>query len=287
MLHFDPLPHKAVRSFQAVILPKVSLTGALRSATAYPTEAANANFPLLAVSVIANTMGAQTETPQVETSSPQTSLDQTSLAKTSGLSKLYRFGVKRVLDVALVVIAAPVVVLAVAGLALGIALDGGNPFYSQPRVGRGGRIYRMWKLRSMVAGADAALESYLASDPVARAEWDSTQKLKSDPRITRFGRILRKSSLDELPQLWNVLLGDMSLVGPRPMMPSQQDIYPGEAYYRLRPGITGPWQVSRRNESTFADRARFDEHYDETLSFKTDVGLLIGTVRVVMRATGY
>jgi lipopolysaccharide/colanic/teichoic acid biosynthesis glycosyltransferase len=145
----------------------------------------------------------------------------------------------------------------------------------------------MWKLRSMVAGADAALESYLASDPVARAEWDSTQKLKSDPRITRFGRVLRKSSLDELPQLWNVLLGDMSLVGPRPMMPSQQEIYPGQAYYRLRPGITGPWQVSRRNESTFADRARFDEHYEETLSFKTDVGLLIGTVRVVMRATGY
>ena len=105
--------------------------------------------------------------------------------------------------------------------------------------------------------------------------------------ITRFGRVLRKSSLDELPQLWNVLLGDMSLVGPRPMMPCQRDLYPGSAYYRLRPGITGPWQVSRRNESTFADRARFDTDYDQTLSLGTDLGLLISTVRVVVRATGY
>lgn len=139
----------------------------------------------------------------------------------------------------------------------------------------------------MIVNADAQLETYLASDPTARAEWDSTQKLKVDPRITRFGRILRKSSLDELPQLWNVLKGDMSLVGPRPMMPCQRDLYPGSAYYRLRPGITGPWQVSRRNESTFADRARFDTDYDRTLSLGTDIGLLISTVRVVVRATGY
>lgn len=199
----------------------------------------------------------------------------------------YRKALKRGLDIVLVLLAAPLVLLSVAVLALGVACDGGRPFYSQPRVGRNGRVYRMWKLRSMVVDADARLESYLAQNPDARAEWDSTQKLKTDPRITRFGRLLRKSSLDELPQLWNVLCGDMSLVGPRPMMPCQQDIYPGTAYYRLRPGITGPWQVSRRNESTFADRARFDLEYEQNLCFATDMQLLIKTVRVVVHATGY
>lgn len=199
----------------------------------------------------------------------------------------YRKALKRGLDIVLVVLAAPLVLLSVAVLALGVACDGGRPFYSQLRVGRNGRVYRMWKLRSMVVDADARLESYLAQNPDARAEWDSTQKLKTDPRITRFGRLLRKSSLDELPQLWNVLCGDMSLVGPRPMMPCQQGIYPGTAYYRLRPGITGPWQVSRRNESTFADRARFDLDYEQNLSFATDMQLLIKTVRVVVHATGY
>jgi lipopolysaccharide/colanic/teichoic acid biosynthesis glycosyltransferase len=200
---------------------------------------------------------------------------------------LYRDGLKRVFDLVVVGLFAPLVVLIVAALAIGTALDGGNPFYFQDRVGLGGRVYRMWKLRTMVPGADAALEVHLAGDPAAREEWDSTQKLKSDPRITRFGRILRRSSLDELPQLWNVLKGDMSLVGPRPMMPSQQDLYPGSAYYALRPGITGPWQVSRRNESSFADRAQFDLAYDRSLSLATDLQLLARTVRVVLRATGY
>lgn len=200
---------------------------------------------------------------------------------------LYRTVLKRIFDVTVVVVFAPIVLPLVALLALLVARDGGRPFYSQLRVGRGGRTYRIWKLRTMVADADARLEAHLASDPAARAEWDSTQKLKHDPRITRFGRLLRKSSLDELPQLWNVLRGDMSLVGPRPMMPCQQDLYPGHAYYRLRPGITGPWQVSERNASSFADRAWFDAGYDRDLSLVTDLRLLAATVRVVLRATGY
>jgi len=200
---------------------------------------------------------------------------------------LYRSVFKRIVDIVLVGIFAPIVVLTVALLALAVALDGGNPFYYQDRVGRGGRIYRMWKLRSMVVDADQKLVAYLEQNPEARREWDSAQKLKSDPRITRFGRILRKSSLDELPQLWNVLIGDMSLVGPRPMMPSQQSIYPGSAYYRLLPGITGSWQVSRRNESSFAERATFDQDYDQSLSLWTDIVILFKTVRVVLRATGY
>jgi lipopolysaccharide/colanic/teichoic acid biosynthesis glycosyltransferase len=135
---------------------------------------------------------------------------------------LYRRGAKRLLDLVLCLMAAPFVCLLVAILALVVAREGGQPFYSQLRVGRGGRLYRMWKLRTMVRDADARLEACLADDAAARAEWGMTQKLKNDPRITRAGQFLRRVSLDELPQLWNVLRGDMSLVGPRPMMPDQQ-----------------------------------------------------------------
>ena len=202
-------------------------------------------------------------------------------------SGIYRNAAKRVFDVVIVLVSAPIVLPLVLMLALLVARDGGRAFYSQARVGRGGRIYTIWKLRSMVVNAETKLEAHLAADPAARAEWDSTQKLKSDPRITRFGRLLRKSSMDELPQLFNVLRGDMSLVGPRPMMPEQRSLYPGHAYYALRPGITGIWQVSERNDSTFADRAGFDAQYDRDLSLATDLRLLMATVRVVLRATGH
>lgn len=199
----------------------------------------------------------------------------------------YRSGLKRAFDIFVVLLAAPAVVTFVAMLALIVAFGGGNPFYSQIRVGMHGRHYRMWKLRTMVVDADARLEAYLAAHPEARSEWDRTQKLRYDPRITRFGRALRKSSFDELPQLWNVLIGDMSLVGPRPMMTNQQHLYPGEAYYGLRPGITGLWQVSARNNSDFADRAAYDHDYDRRLSFSTDLKLLLATVAVVMHGTGH
>ena len=201
--------------------------------------------------------------------------------------QIYRDGLKRLMDICVILLTASVTVTIIFVLALIVALHGQSPFYSQDRVGRGGRVYTMWKLRSMVNNADQALETHLAADPAARAEWDLTQKLKNDPRITRVGRLLRKSSLDELPQLWNVFRGDMSLVGPRPMMPQQSSLYPGQAYYRLRPGITGMWQVSARNESSFAERAGFDADYDREISLRTDLGLLLATVRVVLRGTGH
>lgn len=187
----------------------------------------------------------------------------------------------------IVLAAAPIVVPVVLVLAVLVARDGGNPFYGQRRIGRNGREFTMWKLRTMVSNADELLEEYLSKNTLARLEWDATQKLKDDPRITPFGRLLRKTSLDELPQLWNVLIGDMSLVGPRPMMPEQRKLYPGEAYYLLRPGLTGSWQVSERNASTFASRADFDTSYAEDLTLKTDIGILYATVGVVVRATGY
>lgn len=198
----------------------------------------------------------------------------------------YRRVFKRMLDVTSILLAAPVIVPVVLGLAVAVARDGGSPFYTQMRIGRGGKRFKMWKLRSMVCDADARMEAYLASDPEARQEWDSTQKLKADPRVTPFGRFLRKASLDELPQLWNVFMGDMSLVGPRPMMINQQHLYPGSAYYALRPGITGYWQTAGRNRTTFEARAEFDAAYEAELSFVNDVKVLVATVGVVVNGTG-
>ena len=199
----------------------------------------------------------------------------------------YRRFLKRAIDTLAVLLAAPVVLPVIILFALVIARDGGPALYCQDRIGRGGRVFRIWKLRTMVVGAEKRLEEHLARDPAARAEWAETQKLKCDPRITPVGRLLRKSSLDELPQLWNVLKGEMSLVGPRPMMPAQARLYPGKEYYDLRPGLTGFWQISSRNETTFAGRAEFDSDYARRLSLFTDVLVLLATVRVVLRGTGY
>jgi lipopolysaccharide/colanic/teichoic acid biosynthesis glycosyltransferase len=138
----------------------------------------------------------------------------------------------------------------------------------------------------MVPDAEERLAAHLEAHPAAAAEWGRTQKLRQDPRVTRLGRFLRRSSLDELPQLFNVLTGDMSLIGPRPMMVDQAPLYPGRAYYALRPGISGPWQVSERNATSFADRARFDDRYDRDLSLLTDLRLILATFRAVLRGTG-
>lgn len=202
-------------------------------------------------------------------------------------SGIYRNYCKRPFDILAVLVGSVIVGPLILLIAIIVAFDGSNPFYWNERVGRGGRTFRMLKLRTMVPDADRQLEAYLSRDAEARLEWNSTQKLKSDPRITWLGRFLRKTSLDELPQLWNVLIGDMSLVGPRPMMPSQRPLYHGLAYYNLRPGITGTWQVSDRNESAFSKRADFDTEYDETLSMRNDLWLLWSTVWVVLKGTGY
>lgn len=198
----------------------------------------------------------------------------------------YRDFGKRSFDVVLVLIAALPVLLILVILGFLVALDGKSPFYIQKRVGRNGRIFRMVKLRSMVFNAEESLREFLDQNPQASVMWERDQKLQDDPRVTAIGRFIRKTSLDELPQLWNVLIGDMSLVGPRPMMVNQQHLYPGSAYYALRPGITGFWQISVRNGSSFAARAGFDSAYLRKLSLKTDLAVLFKTVGVVLRGTG-
>lgn len=199
---------------------------------------------------------------------------------------LYRMVFKRFLDLLAVAVLILPVTLVVAVLAVFVAKDGKSPFYVQKRVGKNGREFAMLKLRSMVPNAESVLQDYLAGNPEARAQWDEKQKLLDDPRITPIGHMIRKTSLDELPQLWNVLRGDMSLVGPRPMMPSQQELYPGQSYYEMRPGITGFWQVSERNETSFAQRAHYDNRYYDELSLGSDIGVMLKTVEVVLRAKG-
>ncbi|WP_425040400.1 sugar transferase [Primorskyibacter sp. S187A] len=200
---------------------------------------------------------------------------------------VYRSVFKRAFDLAIVaLLALPVMTVVLICALLVLARDGANPFYRQKRIGLNGEHFWMWKLRSMVPNADKELQGYLAGNADARAEWEHSQKLRVDPRVTPIGQFLRKSSFDELPQLFNVFRGDMSIVGPRPMMTSQRSLYPGTAYYAMRPGITGYWQISVRNECGFSERAFYDTAYFCDLSFFTDLKVLWRTVHVVLRGTG-
>jgi lipopolysaccharide/colanic/teichoic acid biosynthesis glycosyltransferase len=193
---------------------------------------------------------------------------------------------KRPLDILTTVIVAPLALVIVGILAVLVRMDGEKAFFCQLRVGRDGRLFKLWKLRTMVPDADLKLQAYLSSDPQASLEWMTAQKLKDDPRITRLGKYLRKYSLDELPQLLNVFLGEMSLVGPRPMMPEQRHQYPGTAYFRLRPGLTGLWQISERNACSFAERAHIDTRYSRIMSLGTDLWIIMQTPLVVLKGTG-
>lgn len=200
----------------------------------------------------------------------------------------YRIWGKRALDVALVLLSLPVTLPVIVLAAMALFIESGLPFYTQYRLGRMGRRFKILKLRTMVRDADAILEDYLERDPALRAEWERTQKLKNDPRITKVGAVLRATSLDELPQIWNVLKGDMSLVGPRPMMPDQLSKYGDpRAYFSLRPGITGMWQVTARNEKAFDERHTFDVEYYNLYDLREDLLILWRTLFVVLQRTGY
>jgi lipopolysaccharide/colanic/teichoic acid biosynthesis glycosyltransferase len=172
-------------------------------------------------------------------------------------------------------------------VALMVRADGGPAFFAHQRVGRGGKLFGCLKFRSMVTNSQTRLEALLASDPAARAEWEATRKLKNDPRITPLGRFLRSTSLDELPQLINVLRGEMSLVGPRPVQEAEIDRYYGASaahYMAVRPGITGLWQVSGRSETSYESRVALDVAYVSRPSLLADFSILLRTpVAVVSR----
>jgi len=224
---------------------------------------------------------------------PKQSLPSYSLAlpepEALPLAEALRPWMKRALDVA----GAGLLLLAAlpffAAIALLVKLDGGPVFYAHRRVGRGGALFGCLKFRSMVADADQRLAALLARDPAARAEWDTTRKLRRDPRVTWVGRFLRASSLDELPQLFNVLRGEMSLVGPRPVMAGELVAHYGAAaahYLSVRPGITGLWQVSGRSDTSYAQRVALDVAYVSRPSLRADLRILLRTPLAVLSRRG-
>jgi lipopolysaccharide/colanic/teichoic acid biosynthesis glycosyltransferase len=175
----------------------------------------------------------------------------------------------------------------VLGLAIFIQ-DGGPVFYGQERVGRGGRSFRCWKFRSMVVDAGARLQTLLATSPAARAEWERDHKLKCDPRITVLGSFLRRSSLDELPQLLNILIGEMSVVGPRPIVAAEVVRYGARFrhYCRVKPGLTGLWQVSGRNDTSYSRRVALDTVYVRNQSAALNIKIILSTVPAIIFARG-
>jgi exopolysaccharide production protein ExoY len=167
--------------------------------------------------------------------------------------------------------------------------DPGPVFYSQSRIGRGGRAFACWKFRTMAVDSHLWFTHYLEMNPEAACEWAEHAKLRDDPRVTRIGRFLRRSSLDELPQLFNILMGDMSFVGPRPVIADELVRYGtgARAYLRTRPGLTGLWQVSGRNDVPYRRRIAMDRRYVARWSMLLDFAILLRTARVVVRGTGY
>ncbi|MGH6871090.1 MAG: sugar transferase [Rhizomicrobium sp.] len=196
--------------------------------------------------------------------------------------------VKRVFDTIFVIAGLPFALLVMIPIALLVAMDGHNPFYMQRRVGQHGKMFGCIKFRSMEVDADRKLDGYLAKDPALRAEWDETRKLKNDPRITRIGRFLRKTSLDELPQIFNVLLGQMSLVGPRPVVAEELPLYGSAAavYLACLPGITGLWQVGGRCDVSYDARVALDVNYAERWSLRQDLKILLLTIPVALGRRG-
>jgi undecaprenyl-phosphate galactose phosphotransferase len=195
---------------------------------------------------------------------------------------------KRIFDLA----AASVLLLLFAPLMLLVALyirrDGGPVLYRQTRMGQGGTDFGCIKFRSMQVDAESRLAELLRRDPAAAAEWRAARKLRKDPRVTQVGSYIRATSLDELPQLFNVLRGDMSLVGPRPIVASELPLYgrDAQAYVAARPGMTGLWQVSGRSDVSYPDRVRLDAYYVQNWTFWLDITILLRTVSAVLRRCG-
>lgn len=166
--------------------------------------------------------------------------------------------------------------------------DGGSVFYGHRRIGRDGTPFFCLKFRTMAENGDELLAAHFAANPEAREEWASTRKLQNDPRVTTAGSILRKLSLDELPQIINILRGEMSIVGPRPVVKDEIDLYGPSAvyYFKSRPGLTGLWQVSGRNDVSYDARIAFDRHYVENWSFRKDLWIIVKTVPAVCMSRG-
>jgi len=197
--------------------------------------------------------------------------------------------IKRWLDIFLVLLFSPILLLLIAAIGSAVRLGSPGPiFFSHRRISRHGAFFSMWKFRTMSANSQQILDDYLEAHPEARAEWRTTHKLKNDPRVTPIGNFLRRTSLDELPQLWNVLTGSMSLVGPRPIVAAEVEKYgPYFADYCLvKPGVTGLWQISGRSQTTYPERVQLDRRYAHNWSLFGDIRILSKTLSSVVNQDG-
>jgi exopolysaccharide production protein ExoY len=207
------------------------------------------------------------------------------------IDSLYRPSVTRLADIAVSLIA--IVLLAPLLIVVAIlvtATDAGPALFGHKRLGQGGRSFACLKFRTMVVDAEVRLAAHLAADPAARAEWETSQKLRHDPRVTVLGRFLRRTSIDELPQLINILRGEMSLVGPRPIVQAEVSRYGRyiNAYYSVKPGVTGLWQVTGRGESSYRRRVVLDLAYIRSRSVRLNFAIMFLTVpRVLFGAGSY
>ncbi len=201
-----------------------------------------------------------------------------------------QLGLKQLIEVAIVLLAFPIWFPICAIIYLLIWLeDGKNPLFIQERLGKEGKGFRTFKFRTMVPNAEEVLKKVLAEDEELRTEWETFYKLRKDPRVTRIGKFLRRTSLDELPQLFNVLLGDMGMVGPRPLTAYHQDVLPADVRAlreSVKPGITGLWQVSGRSDSGTEGMKKWDPYYVRNWSIKLDVSILVRTAFVVIACKG-
>jgi Undecaprenyl-phosphate galactose phosphotransferase WbaP len=205
------------------------------------------------------------------------------------LKMFWNLGIKRFMDLFLVVLGGIILLPFLLLIALLVKLSSPGPvLYGHTRLGMNGKPFRAYKFRSMISNSDEVLKNLLASDPEIKKEWEAKHKLKNDPRVTKIGKILRRTSFDEFPQLINILKGEMSLVGPRPIVDEEVEKY-GEDYQRIfsvKPGLTGLWQVSGRSDTDYAERVSFDTYYLQSWSVWLDIWVLFKTFGVVIKGKG-
>ncbi len=223
--------------------------------------------------------------PSFEGKDAQSVLGTISIGRSEGL---YVKHFKRVLDISIVLFTLPFTLPFIFAFWMLVRRDGGPGFFGHVRVGRHGRLFKCWKLRSMHVHAEARLEELLRSNSSAAKQWSEGQKLSMDPRVTTLGALLRKTSIDELPQIWNVLRGEMSIVGPRPVTAAELARYEQSvwAYLSIRPGITGAWQVSGRNTVGYGERISLDVGYLESVGFFRDCAIVVLTFREIVSRSG-
>lgn len=211
------------------------------------------------------------------------------LSSTHNLTKPISLFWKRFIDIFLLVVSCPVTIPLVAIVALIVKLTSPGPvFYGHKRIGKNGKEFKCWKFRSMVVDADKQLEKILAENPEMRAEWEKDRKFTNDPRVTKIGKILRKTSIDEIPQFFNILIGEMSFVGPRPVTKPELAKYGSKADFILlaQPGLSGMWQISGRSDTGYEERITLDSYYIQNWSVWLDIWIILRTVIVVLKGKG-